>query len=207
MQQCWLTIEKMLSGKGRTSCVGITQGRVQENIPQAAAADVHRLVCNVCEDDPVGIQPSIGSFPPNHGLAIWREAQQPQHAVRHSFEDVAPATQTVLDCYTQLVNTDRWDHHNLQVYMAQRPAASAHRHEQLRWQWGRPQTHIPPLASIHAENAVTSEHVFALPLVPMPRKTAKSCPRISRVPRHLYALEDNNFAAKYLELRKNRIAL
>jgi len=57
--------------------VSITEGGVQEDIPQTTAPDVHGLVGHISEDDPVGIHASVVSFLADHGLAIWREAQQP----------------------------------------------------------------------------------------------------------------------------------
>ena len=80
-------------GAERGTCgVCVTQGGVQEDIPQATAPDVHGLVGHISEDDPVGIHASVVSLLADHGLPIWREAQQPQYAVRYTLQNVTPAT-------------------------------------------------------------------------------------------------------------------
>ena len=77
---------------GALTCgMRITEGGVQENISQATSTDVHRLVGDVCEDDPVGVHTSVGCLLADHGLTIRWEAQQPQHALWYSFQHIAPA--------------------------------------------------------------------------------------------------------------------
>ena len=71
--------------------MGVTQGSVQENISKAAAPDVNWLVGYISEDDPVGIHSPVSSLLPDHGLAVWRKAQQPQHAVWYTLQNIAPA--------------------------------------------------------------------------------------------------------------------
>ena len=74
----------------RTSGVRITQRRVQEDIRDATAPDVDGLGRDVCEDDAIGIDAPSGCLGPNARLAVWREAQQPQHRLRDAPQDVAP---------------------------------------------------------------------------------------------------------------------
>lgn len=68
----------------------IAEGCVEENIGQARALDVDGLVCDVGEDDAGGVDAPLGCLRLDEGLPIGREAQQPQHAVRHPLQDVAP---------------------------------------------------------------------------------------------------------------------
>ena len=89
-----------------TCSMRITQRRVQENISKATSANVHRLVGNISEDDSVGIDASIGRLLPDHGLTIWREAQQPQHALWYSFQHVAPARSETGMSYLQVNQCD-----------------------------------------------------------------------------------------------------
>ena len=65
-------------GNGVYTCsVGITERCVQENVSEATAPDVHRLVGNISEDDAVRIYTTHDSLLPNLGLTIRRKAQQP----------------------------------------------------------------------------------------------------------------------------------
>lgn len=63
----------------RTSSVCITQRSVQEDVCNAAAADVDGLCRHICEDDAVGVNTPGGCLSPDARLSVGREAQQPQH--------------------------------------------------------------------------------------------------------------------------------
>ena len=74
----------------RTSGVGIAQRRVQEDVRDAAAADVDGLRSDVGEDDAGGVDAPGGRLGADARLAVGREAQQPQHRRRHAVQDLAP---------------------------------------------------------------------------------------------------------------------
>jgi hypothetical protein len=60
--------------------VRVAQWRVQKHVCQAAAANVQILVRHVCEDDATGVDAELRGLHADVGLAVGREAQQPQHA-------------------------------------------------------------------------------------------------------------------------------
>jgi len=72
---------------------------------------VHGLVGHISEDDPVGIHASVVSFLSDHGLAIWRETQQPQYAVRHALQDIAPEN-IICDLGRNTINDNNNDNNN-----------------------------------------------------------------------------------------------
>ena len=83
--------------------MGIAERRVQEHISDAGAADVQRLGGHIREDDAAGVDAAGGRLGPYTGLAVRREAQQPQHGVGHAPQDVAPGREGLRIVLVELV--------------------------------------------------------------------------------------------------------
>ena len=65
-------------------------GVSRKDVRDAAAADVDGLRGHVGEDDAGGVDAPGGRLGADARLAVGREAQQPQHRLRHAVQDLAP---------------------------------------------------------------------------------------------------------------------